>query len=728
MKDVDRFFADVLISLGDKPFVRDNHKNRFLNCACVFDIETTSFYQSKTNPRLQVLKPSPKDEDDFVKSAIMYAWVIGINGRTIVGRTWEEALSIINRMVKTFGLHGENSPDSDEDNSQNAIIYIHNESFEFQFIKDRFKWSEVFALEPHKPLKATTVDGVEFRCSYLLTGYSLETVGKNLHKYHIKKMVGDLDYTKFRHAKTPLSPTEWRYVRNDGMVVMAHIQEEIERLNGIINIPLTKTGYVRKYCRDACLYEGAHRKNGLKWKKYHDLMLALQIKSELEYTQLKLAFQGGYTHADGFYSGKIVFNVTSMDETSAYPAVMINEKFPCGTGEIVKPKSKKEFLDYLKRYCCLFDIELEDVDSTFIYDHYISSSRCWDSRGMVTDNGRVVRAKMLKMTITEQDYLIMLRTYSWRNMKIRNMRVYVRQYLPTDLVKAIVKFYKDKTELKGVEGMEVEYLHSKENVNSCYGMTVTDIARDEIKYMDQEWETIPKDLATVISKYNLSKNRFLCYQWGVWVTAYARKNVWSAILECAEDYVYSDTDSVKTRDFEKHKPFFDKYNAEIMVKLKRASEYHHIPLEHLMPKTKNGEKKILGVWDFDGYYFKFKTLGAKRYMTLSKKGYSLTVSGVNKSKAIPWLCKESARMWKEHHVVMTPIDLFQEGLSFPPEATGKNIHSYLDYEQSGIMVDYLGNECPYHELSSVHLEATGYDMSLSNDYIDYLMNIMEEYQ
>ena len=35
---------------------------------------------------------------------------------------------------------------------------------------------------------------------------------------------------------------------------------------------------------------------------------------------------------------------------------------------------------------------------------------------------------------------------------------------------------------------------------------------------------------------------------------------------------------------------------------------------YISPKTIKGETKTLGVWDFDGFYTDFKTLGAKRYI------------------------------------------------------------------------------------------------------------------
>ena len=81
-----------------------------------------------------------------------------------------------------------------------------------KFICNLFSWKNVFATDLRKPLYALTTNGVEFRCSYFLSGYNLETLAKNLTKYKIKKLVGDLDYSLIRHEKTPLNENEIQYL------------------------------------------------------------------------------------------------------------------------------------------------------------------------------------------------------------------------------------------------------------------------------------------------------------------------------------------------------------------------------------------------------------------------------------------------------------------------------------------------------------------------------------
>lgn len=674
--------------LDDVKFIKTSKKIEYANIPCVLDIESTSFYEG--------------DE----KRAIMYAFVIGINGKCVIGRTWDEALEIFSKVSSFYDLSTD----------KRMIFYVHNLSYEFQFIRKLFKWEKVFALNQRKPVQALTDIGIEFRCSYLLSGYSLASVGNNLIKYKVKKMVGDLDYSLIRHTKTPLTEKEIGYILNDGLVVMAYIQERIEDDGDITKIPLTKTGYVRNYCRNMCLYDGSHKHNIQKYNHYHHIMTSLKIKSVKEYKQLKRAFQGGFTHANALYSGQICEDVTSYDFTSSYPSVMIAEKYPMSSGKVVKVESVDQFKKYLNTYCCLFDIEFTDLESVTSIEHPISSSKCWDQIGVEVDNGRIVNAQRIKTTITEQDFFVIRKFYKWKQIQICNFRIYKKGYLPTDFVKSILKLYYDKTTLKGVEGSEIEYMKSKENLNSCYGMAVTDICRDEIIYADDQWSETNVDQEDSLQKYNNSKRRFLFYARGIWVTAYARRNLFTGIYELGSDYIYSDTDSIKGINMDKHMKYINDYNANMIKKLKKAMEHHHLSMDLVSPKTIQGKIKTMGFWDYDGHYKRFKTLGAKRYMYECDDGsISLTVSGINKKMAVPYLLEKYDDVF----------DAFKDGLYVPKDATGKNIHTYIDNEQIGVLVDYCGISAEYHEMSSVHMEGAEYSLSLASAYIDYLMGIRE---
>ena len=707
----DQIIEVLVKAVPNNSTVKNNKKIEYFNIPVAFDIETSSFYNS-----------------DNRKQVCMYEWTFGINGYVIIGRYWVEFLQMIEQIKNHLSLNL----------NRRLIIYVHNLAYEFQFIRKFFEWDKVFSISERKPIYGITSDGIEFRCSYLLTGYSLDNLGKELLKYKVEKKVGDLDYSLIRHSETPLTDKELGYCINDVRVVMSCIQEKIENEGDITRIPITKTGYVRQYCRDKC-YKTDGSKDVNKTKKYREIMKSLTLSVE-EYEQLKRAFQGGFTHASSLYSRKTVANVKSFDFTSSYPAVMLSEQFPMSSSKQVTIDSEETLNKYLNKYCCMFDIEFYNFENKNIFEHPLSSSRCYNKKNCIEDNGRVVRADYFWTTLTEQDYFLIKEYYSWENCGITNFRIYRKNYLPKDFILAILDLYKDKTELKGVKGREVEYQLAKGMINACYGMTVTDIARDEILYEEENWNTANPDLEEVIEKYNKSKNRFLFYPWGVWITAYARRNLFSAISELKTDYIYADTDSVKFVNYDNHKDYFDRYNKNIEAKLKLMCDRYNIDFERVQPKTIKGEKKLLGVWDDEGVYTYFKTLGAKRYMTfrLSENELSLTISGLNKVKAIPYILDQCNIKYesKEYQLpkiidtdnILKAFDYFDDDMTIPTAFTGVNTHTYIDDVMEGSVTDYLGNTAEYQELSGVHIEGSSYSLSLSQQYLNYLRGVKDDKQ
>ena len=59
----------------------------------------------------------------------------------------------------------------------------------------------------------------------------------------------------------------------------------------------------------------------------------------------------------------------------------------------------------------------------------------------------------------------------------------------------------------------------------------------------------------------------------------------------------------------------------------------------------------------------------------------------------------------------------------PAEYTGKNVHTYLDFEMDGYVTDYLGNTSYYHEYSAVHLEPVEFTLSLTANFADYVLGL-----
>lgn len=703
-----------------KKFDRDSFVG-YYNVPCAFDIETTSFEDQKGNPQ-----------------AIAYEFTFGIGETIFIVRTWEAFLNILKTISEAMYL-------SDQ---RRVICFVHNLSFEFGFLCKRMNWTKLFATDSHRPLKAVSDLGFEFRCSARVSAQSLDNLAKNLTMYPCEKLIGDLDYSLKRSPLTPLTEEEKQYCINDVQILLNWVKEKILLDGDITKIPLTNTGYVREYIRHHCLYRGntvyARAKNSPQ-RKYASMIKCLTLEKD-EYILLKKVFAGGFVHSHCLNTGKIFRNVESKDFTSSYPAVMVCEKrFPMSKG--LRDDSFRydcpEFRKKLKLYACMFLVRFRNIEATFS-EEYIAKNKCLRSVNATFDNGKLVRADEIIVPVTELDFEIIEKVYQFdSDFEIADFWYYKRGYLPKIFIECVLDFYSDKTTLKDVPEALVDYMRKKNMLNACFGMAVTDIVHDEIEFEAENeaiWSRERADIEECLDKYNTDKKRFLFYPWGVWITALARRNLWTCIIELGDDRLYSDTDSNKYIHPERHAEYFKRYNENITRKMKKVCEHYDIPYEKTCPLTVKGVQKPLGVWDDDGKYSMFKTLGSKRYMyEVIKKDHKelhLTLSGVSNKKGMQYLLKASGIRYepvldsrgqvKEYHIPLdedtTPVfDLFNNGLVFPSGFTGKLCHKYIDMPIDGIITDYQGTDYHYHEESAVWLGETEYSLGVDELFLALIM-------
>lgn len=675
--------------------VRDRHGTHHINLSCAFDIETTSV------------------EVGEHKAASMYIWQIGIgvDKPVFYGREWADFVDTLETISNVMELGEE----------KRLIIYVHNLGYEFQFMRKYFNWVDVFAVSERKPIKAICDLGIEFRDSYILSGYSLENTAKNLTKHTIEKLTGDLDYSKKRHHETPLTESEMAYCENDIRVITAYIDEQLDLYKDITKIPMTNTGRVRRYVKHQCYFTSTnHRKSSKgKYSKYRQIMNDLTLTPEM-YIQLKRAFMGGFTHANAHHSGKVLNDVSSIDFTSSYPSVMVSEKFPMSRFKPVVVESVEHLKRLSKTYALVFDVKFIGLNCKIEQETYISESKCFRLKNPVLNNGRVFAADEATTTITNIDFDIIDHVYEWDGIEIANCNYAHLNYLPKPIVQSILNLYKDKTTLKDVEGYETEYMLSKGMLNSIYGMSVTDIVKDNSIY-DGEWQVEKVDLETEVESYNNSRNRFLYYPWGLWVTAYARRNLWTGIKAIGNDYVYSDTDSLKMMNYEQHQGYITHFNETIISKMERVAKHHNLDFKAFSPKTKTGKVKTMGIWDFEGTYSRFKTLGAKRYLVEDNGRLHSTVAGLSKANGLEYMLEKCGG---DHGLV---FEMFNDDLYIPGSKTGKMTHTYIDDEQQYIVEDYLGKKAMVNPLSSIHLGPCDFTLSLAEQYKQFLINLSKGY-
>ena len=640
-------------------------KAYYYDISCALDTETTNLII-----------------DDEHKYAWIYIFQLMIGDTFITCRTFDELADVFLNLKLTYGLNEKNR----------IIIYVHNLPFEFQFMRTEFRFSECLARKNRTVFKVFFDDyGIEFRDSLILSGMSLAKTAENMTKHTTRKLVGDLDYSLIRLPSTPITDKELAYCYNDVKIIVDYIDEQRELYKGITKIPLTNTGRVRREVKKNCFRKVIDPKTHKKHIPYKNLMDRLTLGVR-EYGYAKQAFLGGYTHANARYSKKLLADVHSIDFTSSYPTVMISEKYPMSKGAYIKldMDSYAEFDAYLNQCerVAVVMVELWDIETKpDIPDDYIPCSRLMTPKGeqIMNNNGRVHKADYAKLIVTSVDLAQIASCYNYAKIHIIDGYFYYVDYLPKEIVESVLEFYEKKTTLKGVKGKEAEYLLHKGMLNSCYGMCVTDLVSDgEQCTYNKGWEHIDQDIEECVDQYNNNPNRFLFYVWGIFVTAYARNNLFNGIKTIGRDYVYCDTDSIKFLNMDAHKAYIEDYNSSIIRKCAECLEHLDLDPAMLAPKNRKGEVKQIGIWDYEGKYDHFKTNGCKRYLTEINGEFDLTCAGLPENKGVAELTRNGTK-------VEDVFARFNDDFKVDAENSGKLAHFYNDDPFEIEVVDYLGN-------------------------------------
>lgn len=583
----------------DFPYFRIKKSNpliqptkRYIEHLMTFDIETSTI-----------------EKTDGSFEGFMYHWQVCIDGYVCFGRTWKEFLTFLrkmNRALKNF------------DENHKLVCYIHNFSYEFQFLYSWIKLENVFAIDKRKPLKAISKDfNIEFRCSYLLSNMNLKKFIENTPNAHYFKGTGDLDYHKVFTPQTNLTMSELGYCFNDVMGLYEAIIYLLKE-DTLVTIPLTSTGYVRRECRNNM------RKN----KKNRKQFLELKLNDKL-YTLCKDAFRGGNTASNRYKTNFINYNLSSYDMSSAYPYAMISGLYPITPFQEETIISLDMLDDYNNRYCTLAYYSFEKVKlKKGVPFPYIPYSKCiefiapnYETKFKGKEycyNGRILEAEFIKIAMTNYDYQIFINQYDYDedNVRVEDFYYSHKGFLPKELTDTVIEFFTLKSQLKGNEEKEYEYMKSKNKLNSLYGMIVTDIIRQE-NLFNEKWE---KGENSTLEEYYSKRNNFLTYQWGLFVTAICRTNLQKAIDKIGLDCVYIDTDSVKFVG--EHDNVFEQINQEMIDWCNQNDIINYVNV--------GNHKYFLGLYDKEKGYSEFITLGAKKYAFNQNKKIGITVAGLNK--------------------------------------------------------------------------------------------------
>ena len=718
-------FSDLAGKLSIVPRLQGQRKRKneveLINLICAFDIETSKI----TLPNL---------EGDEAVHSFMYIWQFQLGADyTIIGRTWEEYTELITQLTKIAHsvmnrFHLPSRP--------LFPVYVHNLSFEFMFLQGiyHFENEDCFFRDIRKPIYARYGNVIEYRCSYLHSNMTLAKWAENTG-IEITKLDGRLfDYSKVRFPWTPLTDYEIQYCINDVRIIEKCIRAELDRDGDTLkSIPWTKTGYVRRDVKTALKPLYFSIQNLLPDKETYDL--------------LRRCFRGGNTHANRWYVGKIVKDGHSKDIESSYPAVMMQCTFPMSAFQKIADEDTT-----IERISALINagnaiigdftfkgLSLKNSRDAFPYIP-LSKTHCLN---YIEDNGRILTADLCTIALTEIDWMIIEKQYNYHTVKAANVRTARTGKLPAQMRNVVMKYYNGKTSLKGVKTAVYEYLKLKGLLNSTYGMMVQQMVHELIVYRQEGnaagdvWHVqFPSDDE---AEAELEKAPFP-YQWGVYVTAWARFRLQKAIdlipaPNGISNCIYVDTDSTKyIGDAD-----FKSLNDELMKESIKAGS---------TAKDKNGNLHYMGIFTDEPDWKEFITLGAKRYAYIDQDGkLHTTVSGVTHQnhyyyKENEWDRRLSSQIeydpdgdtprWSCQFAVeelilknpnVNPLKNFREGMRWDA-AGGTDIiyHDQGEFDE----FDYTDPETgkSVHITPSASIVNTSYTMTLERDYSDIIEDCM----
>lgn len=608
-----------------------------------------------------------KESAKCVCKNYVVAWTISIrafdtNIVTLYGHKPSDLIECIDKMHKVMP-------------GDKTIIYIHNTSFDWVFCRKFMfrKWGtpdKQLNTKSHYPLFITFNNGITFKDSLILAQRGIEKWAEDLNVEH-KKAVGSWDYDKIRNQENyDFSDEELHYIENDTLAGVECINATMKALHKrIYSLPYTATGIPRE----------AIRKIGSE-NHARDLFKRI-VPDFIIQCILEDVYHGGYTHANRHYiSRTITGKIICLDFNSSYPFCMLSERYPM---ERFAPLNRNVDPDFILRnaekYAFIFTLVMTNVklknDFVAMPTLQMSKSKTINS---IEDNGRILASSFVEIKTNEVDLFVLMEHYQAEKMVCMNVYYAKKDYLPKWFTDYVFECYKAKCELS--DGDPVLKSIAKARLNSLYGMCCQKPVKLLIEedYQTGEYEvnkeTEPSEL---YEKYVKKYTSILPYQWGVWVTSYAFKNL-HTLGKCVADdgvWLYSDTDSCYATKWDEEK--VNAYNEECKKKLK-ANGYGAVIYK---------DKEFwLGQAVVDGVYSEFRTVGAKRYACRyaadpanKEKDWNklkITVAGVPKKKGS--LCLKDN------------INLFKKGFVFPGEETGKLQHTYF-YEED-IWIDEAGNE------------------------------------
>lgn len=679
--------------------------------AC-FDIEVCNFFVSPGGAVYSIsdifkmcnndVKKIEKCFAEFKPGALPYIWQFSINDWVMYGRAlpdFKDLLEYIQKKLNGAELH----------------IWIHNISYEYQFLREILPFTDKFFTEARKPLNLK-MDNITFRCSYRLTNMSLAKWGEQIG---VDKAVGDLDYHALYTPYSKLDEKPLNYCEQDLRVMIAGIRNYKKEYKHIRDIPFTQTGIPRRDIKNL----------GRKAKGFTRKVAKMQPKTAEDWKVYHFAYAGGLTLCNPDRCGILLqchtpgeigyINVSSdpdnpiaqrsIDRKSAYPAAML-EKYPCT--EFFKTSSAPEWEDGNHHLCLL---EFKNLRAKYDVTPWSASKRImiqgakYNPDGLAKNNGKIIRCDHYAGYFLETDYRLLQLFYKWDECIVHSHRIALSDYMDKHVVEYMLHRYAAKTYRK-TDPDPTLYNLEKQKLNSIYGMCGTSLIHDEIMEDGWEFHTRHKSDEEIIAELkklqDFDYNNVLPYIWGCYVTSWQRLALMTTMLqigatpeEAIRKLSYTDTDCGKGSYTDADMLIVDQINQRIIEWTEKRLKDQGIDPELSRPKDKKGRPQYLGTWENDANYYEILYLRAKAYAyRLHANDIThITLAGVPKAAGC---------------ILQSPTDL-KEGLTFDIFQSRKNLCQYIDGDNPQVIMPdgyQVTNTC------GCVIRPTSYTLKLDNEY------------
>lgn len=553
------------------------------------------------------------------------------------------------------------------------LVYIHNASYDLSYLLPYiqkylpYKDDRKGLYQNEHKIISYSQGCFEFRCTYLLSGVSLEKWSNDMNVEH-KKQVGLYDYSKKIFQDTELDQNELTYDMYDVYAMQESFEKQLEIHNDTItSVPLTSTGYARRLLREECEKDPSYR---------FDYFLDNRIDVDAYIYSIN-SYAGGYTHTNRHLKSQVIYKcrkegkllyggIGHRDFRSMYPSVIMCYPLPWGKPDLYYDIREHDayrkihghniniddilglYPEYSTISCIKFygmRLKNKEISMPFMQKSKIFERE--EGTRLICDNGRLLSMdKGSFITYIDNHTLKIIR--SQYNVKYKVIKVirFRNKTLPEPIARVIDKLFAAKSNYKIIHNeyrdkygefdkrtieAGFELMKSKKLLNSIYGCFAQNPLRDEIDldfdFRNEAGELEPLQVITksstreqkekLLNDYYDRRSSFLHYPIGVFTTAIARSLLHEFItLIGYENTLYCDTDSIFYIKSDEIEQKIEERNLE---KQKKARFITNI----------KGDKIYYDVFEKEPDLIAFKGLHSKCYGFVTERNeLKLTVAGV----------------------------------------------------------------------------------------------------